>query len=133
MIKKGKDEIPGFRNYDKFLEGYHVFSDYFTDGMRYVAGKESKYHEEDESFDETEKKLIPIATALIKGAVALQFVGDQDFYYKEEDMEILIKFRKEYKEMTKEEIAWNLMKDVILILELEEHQLERIATSYEGN
>lgn len=133
MIKKDKDEIPGFRNYDKFLEGYHVFSDYFTDGMRYVAGKESKYHEEDESFDETEKKLIPIAKALIKGAVALQFVGDQDFYYKEKDMEILIKFRKDYKELTKEEIAWNLMKDVILILEQEEHQLERIATSYDGN
>ena len=130
MIKKGKDEIPGFRNYDKFLEGYSVFSDYFTDRMKDIVGGN---HNKNELPDETKEKFLPIAKALIKGAVALQFVGDQDFYYKEKDMEILIKFRKDYKELTKEEIAWNLMKDVILILEQEEQQLERIATSYDGN
>lgn len=76
-----------------------------------------------------------VAFSLIKGAVALQFVGNQDFYHKSEDddLEILIRSKKDYKEIKKEEIAWNLMKDVILVLEQEKHQFERIATSYEGN
>lgn len=133
MVTSEKDnEIPGFRNYDKFLEGYSVFSDYFTDGLRYVRGKESKYHEENESLDETKKKLIPIATALIKGAVALQFVGDQDFYHNGDEIEIFIKFKKDYKDMPKDEVTFSLMKDVILLLEKEQHQFERIATSYKG-
>ncbi len=63
--------------------------------------------------------------------MALQFVGEQDFYYNNEDMEILIKFKKDYKNMPKEEITFSLMKDVILLLEKEEQQLVRIATSYD--
>jgi len=131
MTTNEKDnEIPGFRNYDKFLEGYSVFSDYFTDRMKDIVGGT---HNENELPDETKEKFLPIVKALIKGAVALQFVGDQDFYYNNDDMEILIKFKKDYKEMTKEEITFNLMKDVILILEQEGNQFERIVATYGGN
>jgi len=131
MTTNEKDnEIPGFRNYDKFLEGYSVFSDYFTDRMKDIVGGK---HNENELPDETKEKFLPIVKALIKGAVALQFVGDKDLYHNGEDMEILIKFKKEYKSLTLDKIEFDLMKDVILALEQEKHQFERIATSCKGN
>ncbi len=74
-----------------------------------------------------------VAHALVKGAVALQFIGDRDFYCNNSDMEVMIKFKKDYQEMSKDEITFNLMKDVILLLEREEHQLKRIAATYDGN
>ncbi|KAF5035300.1 hypothetical protein DSECCO2_587100 [anaerobic digester metagenome] len=133
MSKKNKnnDETSGFRNYDKFLEGYHIFSDYFTDGFSHKRENKSEYHNEDGLTDETKAELIPIATALVKGAVALQFIGDRDFYFNNDDMEVMIKFKKDYNNMTKEEITFNLMKDVILLLEKEEQQLIRIANAYD--
>ena len=130
---KKTDETLGFRNYDKFLEGYHIFSDYFTDGFSHKRENKSEYPKGNDLTDETKEELIPIATALVKGAVALQFIGDRDFYCNNCDMEVMIKFKKDYQEMSKEEIVFNLMKDVILALEREGDQFERIAATYEGN
>lgn len=125
------NEIPGFKNYDKFLEGYSVFSDYFTDELKHIISKDDKYHGKKESISEYKKEHLSVVKALIKGAVALQFIGDRDFYCNNADLEVMIKFKTDYKNISKEEITFSLMKDVILLLEKEEQQLIRIANAYD--
>lgn len=134
MTKTTKDETPGFRNYDEWDKGFSKYREYISDSYKYIRlGEEgSKYHSDNETLEETRKQFTPFLAALVAGAVKLQFVGDQDFYHNGEDIEILIRFKKDYTEIKKDEIAFNLMKDVILILEQQGHQFERIATSYAG-
>ena len=126
---ENNNETPGFRNYDKWDRGFSKYREYVSDSYKYIRlGEEgSKYHSDNETPEETRKNITPF----IAGAVAIQYVGEKDLYYNSDDIEILIKFKKDYKNMSKEEITWNLMKDVILLLEKEEQQLERIATSYD--
>jgi len=123
-MSKDNDEIQLYMNYDEWIEGYQPFLKWIINELRCIRTNEPTTTEEE--WSELSPKLF---NSLLKGAASLQYVGDQDFYYNGEDMEILIKYRKDYKDMPKEEITWSLMKDVILLLENEEHQLEKIATS----
>lgn len=127
-MTKNENKTPGFRNYDKWMEGYDVLHNWLQDSLERIQN--NKPH--NMSKKERNEIINNVAFSLVKGAVTLQFLGDQDFYYRGEKMELMIKFKRNY-EMNKEEIAFNLMKDVILILEQERHQFERIATSYDGN
>lgn len=131
MTKTIKHETPGFRNYDKWMEGYDVLHNWLQDSLERIQN--NKPH--NMSKKERNEIINNVAFSLVKGAVALQFVGDQDFYHQseDEDMEILIRFKKNYTPMKKDEITFNLMKDIILALERERHQFERIAATYDGN
>lgn len=126
-MNKHENETPGFRNYDKWMEGYDVLHNWLQDSLERIQNN----NPHNMSKEERNEIINNVAFSLVKGAVALQFVGNQDFYHKseDEDLEILIRFKKDYKEMTKED----LLKDVILILEQEGNQFERIAAAYEGN
>ncbi|KAF5047706.1 hypothetical protein DSECCO2_457700 [anaerobic digester metagenome] len=131
MNKTNKNEIPGFRNYDKWMEGYDVLHNWLQDSLERIQN--NKPH--NMSKEERNEIINNVAFSLVKGAVALQFVGDQDFYLQsedEDDIEILIKFKKSYNSMKKDEIVFNLMKDIILALEREKHQFERIAATYDN-
>jgi len=130
-MSKNENKTPGFRNYDKWMEGYDVLHNWLQDSLERIQNN----NPHNMSKEERNEIINNVAFSLIKGAVALQFVGNQDFYHKSEDddLEILIRFKKDYKEIKKDKIAFNLMKDVILVLEQDKHQFERIATSYEGN
>ena len=132
---KNNNETPGFRNYDKWDKGFSKYREYVSDSYKYIRlGEEgSKYHSDNETPEETRKNITPFLAALVAGAVAIQYVGEKDFYYNDLDMEILIKFKKDYQNMQKEEITFNLTKDVILLLEKEEQQLIRIANAYDEN
>ena len=135
MTKTNKDKIPGFRNYDKWDKGFSKYREYVSDSYKYIRlGEEgSKYHFDNETPEETRKNIAPFLAGLIAGAVAIQYVEERDFYVDNQDMEILIHFKKDYKNMPKEQITWGLMKDVILLLEKEEQQLIRIASTYDEN
>ncbi|MCE5213410.1 MAG: hypothetical protein LLF83_01645 [Methanobacterium sp.] len=133
MTKTNKDKIPGFRNYNKWDKGFRKYREYVSDSYKYIRlGEEgSKYHFDNETPEETRENIAPFLAALIAGAVAIQYVEEKDFYYNNEDMEIIIKFKKTYSGMKKDEITFSLMKDVILLLEKEEQQLIRIANAYD--
>jgi len=126
-----EDKIPGYRNYDKWNEGFDKYREYLLDGFKYIRlGEEhSKYHSDDETIEEAREKMAPFLAALLKGAAALQYVGETDFYYNNQDMEILIKFKKDYKDTSIDKLTSTMFKDLILLLEQEEKQLKRIATA----
>jgi hypothetical protein len=126
-----ENETPGFRNYDKWMESYDVLHNWLQDSLERIQNNQPH----NMSKEERNEIINNVAFSLIKGAVALQFVGDQDFYLQSEDkdLEILIRFKKNYTPMKKDALAFNLMKDIILVLEQEKHQFERIAATYNGN
>jgi len=132
---ENNNKTPGFRNYDKWHKGFSKYREYVSDSYKYIRlGEEgSKYHFDNETPEETRKNIAPFLAALIAGAVAIQYVGEKDFYYNNQDMEILIRYKKEYNGLKKEKITFSLMKDVILLLEKEEQQLIRIANAYDEN
>ena len=125
-MSKNENKTPGFRNYDKWMGGYQPFLKWLINELKCIRTNKPTTTEEEWS-----KLSHTLLNSILKGAIALQYVGDQDFYHNDEDIEILIRFKKDYTEMTKDEIVFNLMKDVILVLEQEEHQLLRIANSYD--
>lgn len=124
-----ENEIPGFRNYDKWMEGYDVLHNWLQDGLERIRNNKSQHM----SKKERNENIKNVAFSLVSGAIDLQFIGKRDFHIDNQDMEILIRCKKEYPGMKKEEVTFSLMKDVLLVLEQEKHQFERIATSYEGN
>lgn len=124
---EAENETPGFRNYDKWIEGYHPLLKWIINELKCIRTNEPTTTKEE--WSEVSSKL---TNSLLKGAAALQYVHQDDFYHNDEDIEILIRFKNYKNDMKKQEITWDLMKDVILILEQERHQFERIATSYEG-
>ena len=125
MNKKSKDNTQGFQNYDKWIEGYHPFLKWLINELKCI--RTNKPTTTEEEWSELSHTLL---NSTLKGAAALQYVGQRDFYYDDQDIEILIRFKREYKEMSIEEVACHLMKDVILRLEKERHLFERIATKY---
>ena len=126
-----EDKIPGFRNYDKWEEGFDKYREYLLDGFKYIRlGEEgSKYHSDNETIEEAREKMTPFLAALVKGATALQYVGETDLYHNDQNIEIIIKF----KNTSVDKQAKTLLKDVILLLEQEEKQLKRIATAIRNN
>lgn len=123
-----KDKIPGYRNYDKWDEGFGKFCEYLLDSLKYIRLGEdsSKYHSDNETIEEAREKMAPFLAALLKGAAALQYVGETDFYYNNQDMEILIRF----KDTSVNKQTGKLLNDIILLLEQEEKQFIRIAKNY---
>lgn len=126
-----ESNFPGFRNYEEFLQGYRVFSDFFRDGLKTAGDNNCIANEKSQSDEEMEKELIPIAKALIKGASALQFVGKKDFYFKNENLEVLIRYKKDYSVFKKNDRPYNMIKDIILLLEQENNQTSRISLAYD--
>lgn len=127
-MRKNENKTPGFKNYDKWKEGYQPFLKWLINELKCIRTNKPTTTEEEWS-----KLSHTLLNSILKGAIALQYVGDKDLYHNGEDMEILIKFKKEYKSLTLDKIEFDLMKDVILALEQEKHQFERIATSCKGN
>ena len=127
-MSKKENETPGFRNYDKWMEGYQPFLKWLINELKWIRTNNPTTTDEEWS-----KLSHTLLNSILKGATELQYVGDQDFYHNDEDLEILIKFKKEYKSSTRDNVEFDLMKDVILLLEQEGHQFERIAATYEGN
>lgn len=125
MTKTNKDEAPGFRNYDKWIEGYHPLLKWILNELKCI--RTNKPTTTEEKWSEISPRLI---NSLLKGASTLQYVGERDFYYKDNKLEILIRYKKDYKDIPIENRPWELLREVINLLELEEEQLIRIAASY---
>lgn len=125
MTKTNKDETPGFRNYDKWIEGYHPLLKWIINELKCI--RTNKPTTTAEKWSEISPRLI---NSLLRGASALQYVGERDFYYKDNKLEILIRYKKDYTDIPIENRPWELLQEVINLLELEEEQLIRIATSY---
>lgn len=128
-MSTSENETPGFRNYDKWMEGYDVLHNWLQDSLERIQNNKPN----NMSKEERNEIIKNVAFSLVSGATDLQFIGKRDFHIDNQDMEILIRCKKEYPGMKKEEITFSLMKDVLLVLEQERHQFERIATTYEGN
>lgn len=128
MTKTTKDEILGFKNFDKWMKGYDVHYKWLDDGLKRIQNNQPLH---DMGSEERKKYLHNVAFSLVSGAIDLQFIGKHDFYIDNQDMEVLIRYKKTYSGMKKEEITFSLMKDVILLLEKEESQLRRIANAYD--
>ena len=56
---------------------------------------------------------------------------NKTFYHKDKDLEIKIKFKKDYSNLTPEDRIFYFIEDVLLSLELEEDQLNQVARSYD--
>lgn len=113
-------------NYDKWIEGYHPFKNWIINELECIrTGKPTTSEEE---WPEIAHELY---TSLIKGAAALQCLGDRDFYYHDEDMEILIRFKRDFSDMPIESRPWILRQDVLNLLDKEKQQLFNIAKSQE--
>jgi len=132
--KKNKDEnrIPGFRNYTDWKIGFDIFIEFFRDGLKYIKyGEEGcKYHSDDESIEEMQHKLSKLVDKLLEGAASLQYIKKSDFYYHDDDIEIIIRFKnQDYKDDILDKRPKKLLQNIINILKTEEKQFIRIATA----
>lgn len=123
-MSKAKKQITGLRNYDKWIEGYHPFKNWIINELECIrTGKPTTSEEE---WPAIAHKLY---TSLLKGAAALQCVRDKDFYYEDNDIEILIRFKTDCKDISIKKRVSKLHQEVIQVLEREQQQLLVIATN----
>lgn len=121
-MSKAKKQITDLRNYDKWIEGYHPFKNWIINELECIrTGKPTTSEEE---WPAIAHKLY---TSLLKGAAALQCVGDREFYYKDNEIEILIRFKTDLENTSIKKRVYKLHQKVINVLEREQPQLEVIA------
>lgn len=131
---KNENKIPGFRNYNDWKVGYDMFLEFFRDGIRYIKyGEEAcKYHSDNETIEEMQDKLSKLVDKLVEGATSLQYIKKSDFYYQDEDIEILIRFKnQDYKDVLLNKRPNKLLQDVIKLLNTEKKQFMRIVKAYD--
>lgn len=133
MRSNNESKIPGYRNYDEWNDGFKLFMDYFRDSLKFIrcGGEGSKYHSDGENIEEMNYNFSKVVTKLVEGAIVLQYIRNNDFYYKNECVEIIIKFNQgnELLDMKPDK----LLENVICILKSEEGQFERITNAFKND
>ncbi|ADZ10376.1 hypothetical protein Metbo_2161 [Methanobacterium lacus] len=124
-----KDTIPGYRNSKDWNKGFKLFMDYFRDSLKFIrcGGDGSKYHSDGETLEEMNQNFSKVVDKLVNGAMALQYISDKDFYYKNEDVEIIIKMSDQSNDIN----LSKLLEKVFNILKSEEKQFVRIVNALE--
>lgn len=131
MMNRDTNKIPSYKNYNDWNKGFDLFMDYFRDSLKFIrcGGEGSKYHSNGETVKEMDYNFSKVVTKLVEGAIVLQYIQNNDFYYKEEDMEIVIKFRNHGNEILDIKPD-KLLEKVINILKSEKCQFERITNAF---
>lgn len=132
-MRNENESIPGYRNYDEWNDGFKLFMDYFRDSLKFIrcGGEGSKYHSDGENIEEMNYNFSKVVAKLVEGAIVLQYIQNNDFYYRKEDVEIIIKFRNHGNEIL-DMNPDKLLENVISILKSEEGQFERISNAFKN-
>lgn len=131
MRNENESRIPGYRNYNEWNDGFKLIIDYFRDSLKFIrcGGEGSKYHSDEENIKEMNSNFSKVVAKLVEGAIVLQYIQNNDFYYKKEGVEIIIKFSNHGNEILDIK-SDKLLEKVICILKSEEGQFERITNAF---
>ena len=116
-----------FVNMKEWKNHYSAFSDYFTGELERIIDGKPKTRNEKATHD----KLFELAIGLIKGACRLQYVGDRGFYHENDELEVLIHFKKDYNLIPLKSRVDSLIDDILILLESEQIRLEEIASYFD--